>query len=448
MAVAHRRRDAARPRAGARPVDEAYRDELSSASQLDPPKVPAPTPRATARRSCLIAALMTRADLLLLDEPTSGLDPLMEQVFRRAHPRGQGGRPDGVPVVAHPQRGRGLVRSDRDPAERSSGRCRHAGATCATSRRCRSRPSWPGRRPTCRHVPGVSAVELDGNRVRCQVSGTMEPLLDALSAVRRDAASSAASRRWRSCSWRTTAMSREAPRPRGPLSSCASRRCRAVRPGAIWGAVFGFVVAASATAYDASFPTAASRRQAGGVVRGQRRDRRAARTGPAARHGGRLHRLAHDGHPHGRGRGVGVAPGHAVDAGRGGRRSLGAAPERANHPPSGGHRRHGGVGRRALGPLGRHRRHRRAGRCHVQCRLRRCPRPCSWPRRSAPGRPCSWLSAWWRRNSPTRCRRANVIAAAVLGVSFLVRLVADSASGLSACCAGSARSAGSRRYTR
>ena len=30
----------------------------------------------------LIAALATRADLLLLDEPTSGLDPFMEMAFR------------------------------------------------------------------------------------------------------------------------------------------------------------------------------------------------------------------------------------------------------------------------------------------------------------------------------------------------------------------------------
>ena len=41
----------------------------------------------------LIAALATRADLLLLDEPTSGLDPLMEVAFREcieeAKARGQ-----------------------------------------------------------------------------------------------------------------------------------------------------------------------------------------------------------------------------------------------------------------------------------------------------------------------------------------------------------------------
>ena len=41
----------------------------------------------------LIAALATRAELLLLDEPTSGLDPLMEMAFRdcvkEAKERGQ-----------------------------------------------------------------------------------------------------------------------------------------------------------------------------------------------------------------------------------------------------------------------------------------------------------------------------------------------------------------------
>ena len=41
----------------------------------------------------LVAALTTRADLLMLDEPTSGLDPLMEEAFREcvleAKERGQ-----------------------------------------------------------------------------------------------------------------------------------------------------------------------------------------------------------------------------------------------------------------------------------------------------------------------------------------------------------------------
>ena len=72
----------------------------------------------------LIAALATRADLLLLDEPTSGLDPLMEVAFRECVAGGQAARADHVPLLAHPQRGRGPVRSGRDPAGRAAGRRR------------------------------------------------------------------------------------------------------------------------------------------------------------------------------------------------------------------------------------------------------------------------------------------------------------------------------------
>ena len=56
----------------------------------------------------LVAALATRADLLVLDEPTSGLDPLMEMVFRdcitAAKERGQ-----AVFLSSHIQIGRAHV---------------------------------------------------------------------------------------------------------------------------------------------------------------------------------------------------------------------------------------------------------------------------------------------------------------------------------------------------
>jgi len=48
----------------------------------------------------LVAALMTRAELLILDEPTSGLDPLMEQAFRQCILR-QGARSKCAALVAH-----------------------------------------------------------------------------------------------------------------------------------------------------------------------------------------------------------------------------------------------------------------------------------------------------------------------------------------------------------
>ena len=63
-------------------VDPAYRDELIERFDLDPSKKVRAYSKGNRQKLILIAALMTRADLLLLDEPTIGLDPLMEQAFR------------------------------------------------------------------------------------------------------------------------------------------------------------------------------------------------------------------------------------------------------------------------------------------------------------------------------------------------------------------------------
>ena len=74
-------------------VDEAYRDELVDRFDLDPDKKVRAYSKGNRQKVLLIAALMTRPDLLVLDEPTSGLDPLMEQAFRHciheAKERGQ-----------------------------------------------------------------------------------------------------------------------------------------------------------------------------------------------------------------------------------------------------------------------------------------------------------------------------------------------------------------------
>ena len=74
-------------------VDTAYRDDLIMRFDLDPSKKVRAYSKGNRQKILLIAALMSRADLLVLDEPTSGLDPLMEQEFRRcideARRRGQ-----------------------------------------------------------------------------------------------------------------------------------------------------------------------------------------------------------------------------------------------------------------------------------------------------------------------------------------------------------------------
>ncbi|MCA1842083.1 MAG: ABC transporter ATP-binding protein [Actinobacteria bacterium] len=74
-------------------VDGAYRDALLERFEFDPSKKVRAYSKGNRQKLVLIAALMTRADLLLLDEPTSGLDPLMEKAFQEcvaeARDRGQ-----------------------------------------------------------------------------------------------------------------------------------------------------------------------------------------------------------------------------------------------------------------------------------------------------------------------------------------------------------------------
>jgi polyether ionophore transport system ATP-binding protein len=78
---------------GSTGVDVAYRRALIERFQLDPDRKVRALSKGNRQKVALIAALSTRADLLLLDEPTTGLDPLMEVAFRdsikEARARGQ-----------------------------------------------------------------------------------------------------------------------------------------------------------------------------------------------------------------------------------------------------------------------------------------------------------------------------------------------------------------------
>lgn len=61
--------------------DPTRRHELIERFELDPTRRTAGYSKGNRQKVALIAALSTRAELLLLDEPTSGLDPVMEQRF-------------------------------------------------------------------------------------------------------------------------------------------------------------------------------------------------------------------------------------------------------------------------------------------------------------------------------------------------------------------------------
>jgi ABC-2 type transport system ATP-binding protein len=62
-------------------VDRARIDEFLQRFELDPSKKARSYSKGNRQKVALVAALASRAELLVFDEPTSGLDPLMEGVF-------------------------------------------------------------------------------------------------------------------------------------------------------------------------------------------------------------------------------------------------------------------------------------------------------------------------------------------------------------------------------
>ena len=65
-------------------LDETRRADLLERFDLDPTKRTRTYSKGNRQKVALVAALASRAELLILDEPTAGLDPLMESVFQSA----------------------------------------------------------------------------------------------------------------------------------------------------------------------------------------------------------------------------------------------------------------------------------------------------------------------------------------------------------------------------
>ncbi|HEV8625350.1 MAG TPA: ABC transporter ATP-binding protein [Acidimicrobiia bacterium] len=160
-------------------LDPGYRDELIGRFQLDPNKKVRAYSKGNRQKLSLIAALMTRAELLVLDEPTSGLDPLMEQVFREC-------------VVEAKDRGQTLLLSSHILSEVEvvcdrvailrAGKLVETG-TLAELRHLAAlsvEATLRGPVPDLSGVSGISNLRIDGNRLQCQVLGPVEPLLAAL----------------------------------------------------------------------------------------------------------------------------------------------------------------------------------------------------------------------------------------------------------------------------
>jgi ABC-2 type transport system ATP-binding protein len=160
-------------------VDPGYRDVLVKRFDFDPKKAVRSYSKGNRQKLILIAALMTRPELLILDEPTSGLDPLMEQAFRQcmveAKEAGQ-----TVFLSSH------ILSEVEALADRVAilrrGELLQIG-TLADMRHLSAlsvEATFAGTPPDIGGLPGVSAIQVDGDRLRCQVTGSMEALVRVL----------------------------------------------------------------------------------------------------------------------------------------------------------------------------------------------------------------------------------------------------------------------------
>jgi ABC-2 type transport system ATP-binding protein len=160
-------------------TDIAYREELIERFQLDLRKKVRALSKGNRQKVQLVAALATRADLLLLDEPTSGLDPLMEMVFRQcvleAKERGQtvflsSHILSEVEAVCDRI---GILRSGRLVDDGSLAELRHLGAQTVEV-------TFTGPAPQLPQLPGVRVASAGPSTLRFEVSGSIGPLIAAL----------------------------------------------------------------------------------------------------------------------------------------------------------------------------------------------------------------------------------------------------------------------------
>ena len=163
-------------------VDTAYRDALIERFEFDPSKKVRAYSKGNRQKLMLIAAFMCRPDLLILDEPTAGLDPLMEQAFRQCvdEARGEG---QSVFLSSHILSEVealcdrvAILRAGELVEIGSLSEMRHLSSLSVEA-------TFDGTPPDLTRVPGVTALTVDGNRVRCQVHGSVEPLLKVLAAA-------------------------------------------------------------------------------------------------------------------------------------------------------------------------------------------------------------------------------------------------------------------------
>jgi ABC-2 type transport system ATP-binding protein len=160
-------------------TDAGYRDQLVERFKLDTSKRVRALSKGNRQKVQLVAALATRADLLILDEPTSGLDPLMEVAFRdsvhEAKERGQ-----TVFLSSH------ILSEVEALCDRvgilSNGKLVDEGTLTAMRHLAAQRVevTFAGEPPRIGPLPGVEAVPAGDHTLRFEVTENIGALIEAL----------------------------------------------------------------------------------------------------------------------------------------------------------------------------------------------------------------------------------------------------------------------------
>jgi ABC-2 type transport system ATP-binding protein len=149
-------------------TDAKRRASLLERFDLDPTKKARAYSKGNRQKVALISALASDVELLLLDEPTSGLDPLMEAVFRAC-------------IEEERQRGRTVLLSSHILSEVEAlcdrvtiiraGRSVESGTLADLRHLTRTSiaAELAGPPSGLDRLPGVHDLDIEGNRVRCEV---------------------------------------------------------------------------------------------------------------------------------------------------------------------------------------------------------------------------------------------------------------------------------------
>jgi ABC-2 type transport system ATP-binding protein len=149
-------------------LDVKKRDDLLRRFDLDPTKKGRAYSKGNRQKVALVAALASDVELLILDEPTSGLDPLMEEVFRQCIEE-ERHRDRTVLLSSH------ILSEVEALCDRISiirrGKVVESGTLAELRHLTRTsiQAELDSPPPSLDRLPGVHGLDVEGNRVRCEV---------------------------------------------------------------------------------------------------------------------------------------------------------------------------------------------------------------------------------------------------------------------------------------